>query len=227
MSFKEFVNELSGKRVEGEIIKTILISLVVSFATFVLFYYLRFRNINNFIQDYGLFIFLIILSCAIIMPGIRQVRAFKVFPCMTGMMIGMTFGMISGFLFGFYIGATNGMFWGSVFGMAVGISLGVWKGRCCGVMGIMEGLMAGFMGGLMGAMTAVMMYNDNLRAASVIIFVICAAIIIGLNYMLYKETKNEERLYFENQFLTVILSFFITSISLWFMVLGPKSVLFT
>jgi heme/copper-type cytochrome/quinol oxidase subunit 4 len=144
---------------------------------------------------------------------------------MTGMMIGMTIGMMSGFLAGFYVGATNGMFWGSVFGMGVGIVLGVWKGKCCGVMGAMEGLMAGFMGGLMGAMTAVMMYNDNLKMAGVIVFLVCGAILLMLSYMLYKETRSEDRDYREDHFFTIGASFVLTVATIWIMVFGPRSLL--
>ena len=178
------------------------------------------------VSRYGLYVFLAIISYAIILPSVRQVRAFKAFPCMTGMMIGMTIGMMSGFLAGFYVGATNGMFWGGVFGMAVGILFGVWNGRCCGIMGAMEGLMAGFMGGLMGAMTAVMMINDNVRAAAIIMFIVCGTILLGLNYMLYKETKHEERVRHEDHFLTILLSVILTTVTVWLMVFGPRSVLF-
>src|SRR6185503_1782460 len=87
----------------------------------------------------------------------------------------------------------NGMFVGSFFGMIVGITLGVWMGKAGGIMGIMEGIMAGFMGGLMGAMTAFMLLNDHLKAAGIIVFLISALILIGLNYMIYKETKEMER----------------------------------
>ena len=53
--------------------------------------------------------------------------------------------------------------------------------------------MSGFMGGLMGAMTAVMMVNDNLKPAAAVIFIVCGFIMAGLNYMIYNETKKEER----------------------------------
>jgi len=202
MALNEFVKELNGERIEGEIIKTLMVSLITSFLTLFLIYYIKLRDMNNFISDYGFFLFFAVLSYALIMPSIRQVRAFKQFPCMTGMMIGMTIGM------------------------SVGIFLGYFNGRCCGIMGIMEGLMAGFMGGLMGAMTAIMMYNDNLKLAGVIIFVICSVILLGLNYMLYKETKFEERIHYEDQFITIVLSFLLTVLSIWFMVFGPKGVLF-
>jgi hypothetical protein len=226
MTVKEFKHALKGEGVEGELIKTVFISLIASFITLGILYFLKLKYITDFVPKYGFFIFFAILSYAIILPSVRQVRAYKNFPCMTGMMIGMTIGMMSGFLTGFYVGATNGMFWGSVFGMGVGISLGMWKGKCCGIMGLMEGLMAGFMGGLMGAMTAVMMINENLKAASVIMFVVCGSILLGLNYMLFKETKNEERQLREDHMLTILISIVLTIITVWFIVAGPRSLLF-
>src|SRR3989344_2114186 len=226
MSLKDFLKELNGSKVEGEILKTIFISIVSSFILFAVVYYFRLRNIEGFLSNNGLYLFLAVVSYSLLMPGIRQVRAFKKFPCMTGMMIGMTFGMISGFISGFFVAATNGMFWGSVFGMATGIFIGVWNGKCCGVMGIIEGLMAGFMGGLMGAMTAVMMINDNLKAAGIIIFLICGAILVCLNYLLYIETKNSERISDEDNYITIFLSFLLTALTLWFMAFGPRSALF-
>lgn len=226
MSFKEFIKELNGNRVEGELLKTIIISLAVSFTTLLVLYQIRLKGIENFIPKYGFYIFFSILSYAIILPSVRQVRSYRAFPCMSGMMIGMTIGMMSGFLAGFYLGATNGMFWGSVFGMIIGIMLGVWTGKSCGVMGVMEGIMAGFMGSLMGAMTAVMMYNDNLKAAGAIMFIVCGAIILGLNYMLYQETKETERELREDHMFTIIASFVLTVVTIWLMVFGPRSVLF-
>ena len=145
---------------------------------------------------------------------------------MSGMMIGMTVGMIAGFLSGFYVGATNGMFYGSIFGIAIGIFFGVWNGKCCGVMGVMEGMMAGFMGGLMGAMTAIMMFNDNLKAAGIIVFIISAFIMIGLNFMIYKETKGTERRHKDSEFFIVFWSFILTMLTIFMIVSGPRSVLF-
>ena len=227
MAVNEFFKELKGNaRVEGELITAIFISLLTSFVTFGGIYFFNLRSIDGFMGKYGFFLFFAILSYGILMPSIRQVRAFKQFPCMTGMMIGMTVGMVSGFLSGFYVGATNGMFWGSVFGMSVGIFMGVWKGRCCGIMGILEGLMAGFMGGLMGGMSAVMMLNDNLKAAAVIVFIVCGAIMLGLNYMLYVETKKEERVHKEGYFLTVVISLVLTTATIWLMVFGPRNPIF-
>ncbi|MBS3153301.1 hypothetical protein J4426_01945 [Candidatus Woesearchaeota archaeon] len=225
MSFKEFMKSLSNDGVEGEIIKTVFVSLITSFAIFGLFYLLKLRYVENFIPKYGFYLFFAILSYSLILPSIRQVRAYKEFPCMTGMMIGMTIGMISGFLAGFYIGSTNGMFYGSIFGMLIGIIFGGLNGKCCGIMGFMEGITAGFMGGLMGAMTAIMMLNDNLKAAGVIVFLVSAVIMIGLNFMVYKETRNEERKHKDSEFFIIVWSFVLTTITILIMVFGPRSVL--
>ncbi len=226
MSFKEFVKELNGNRVEGELIKTILYSLLTSFIILEILYFLKLRYIENFMPKYGFYLFFAVLSYALIMPSIRQVRAYREFACMTGMMIGMTIGVIAGFVAGFFIASTNGMFYGSVFGISAGILLGAWNGKCCGVMGVMEGMTAGFMGGLMGAMTAIMMINDNLKVASVVVFLISSVILIGLNYMIYFEMKNSERRIKEDNFPTIIISFVLTTITTWLMVFGPRSALF-
>jgi len=225
MNFKEFVKSLSKEGVEGELLKTIFISLLTSFMILGIFYFFRLRDIENFIPKYGFFLFFGILSYALILPSIRQVRAYKEFPCMSGMMIGMTIGMIAGFLPGFFVGATNGMFWGSVFGMAIGIFSGVWNGKCCGVMGVMEGMMAGFMGGLMGAMTAIMMFNDNLKAAGIIVFAISAFIMIGLNFMIFKETRRAERKHKDRELFVSVLSFVLTILTILMIVYGPRSIL--
>lgn len=225
MSVKEFAKEINGSRVEGELIKTAIYSLIVSLLVFGMIYFLKLRAMDV-MSKYGLYLFLSILSFALIVPTIRQVRAYKHFSCMSGMMIGMTAGMISGFLPGFYIGATNGMFYGSIFGMFVGIIVGTWMGKCCGVMGLMEGLMAGFMGGLMGAMTSVMMLNDHLKAAAVIVFIICSVILVALNYMIYQDRKEDERQVREDHFVTITISFVLTAITIWLMIFGPRSGLF-
>jgi hypothetical protein len=226
MSLKEFVKSLGNNEAEGELIKTIFVSLVTSFAILGILYYLTLKNIENFIPKYGFYLFFAILSYALILPSVRYIRAYKEFGCMPGMMIGMTIGMVAGFLSGFYVGATNGMFVGSVFGMTLGIILGIWNGKCCGVMGIMEGIMAGFMGGLMGAMTAVMMLNDNLKAAAVIVFLISGAILFGLNYMIYKETREMKREHKDDEFFIILFSLILTIITMWIIVLGPRSLLF-
>lgn len=226
MTFKDFKKELSGERIEGELFKTVFYSLLISFGVFVILYYFKLQYIENFIPKYGFYIFFVLLSYSLILPSIRQVRAYRQFPCMSGMMVGMTIGTVAGFLPGYFIGATNGMFWGSVFGMGIGIFLGVWNGKCCGIMGIMEGLMAGFMGGLMGAMTAVMMFNDNMKLASVVVFIVCSIITFSLNYMVYFEMKENERKIKEDYTLIILLSLALSIITILFMVFGPRSVLF-
>ena len=226
MSFKEFVKSLSNKGAEGEMIKTVFISLATSFLLLAFMYFLSFRYSPDFIPKFGFYILFAILSYALILPSVRYVRAYREFGCMSGMMIGMTIGMVAGFLPGFYIGSTNGMFVGSVFGMGIGIFLGIWNGKCCGIMGIMEGVMAGFMGGLMGAMTAVMMLNDNLKAGGIVVFLVSGFILFGLNYMIYKETREMEIKAKDDDFFTIILSFLLTALTLLIMVLGPRSLLF-
>ena len=228
MSVKGFVKELNNDKVEGELIKTIFVSLVASFALVAVLYFLTLKSIENFLPKYGLFLFLSILSYSLILLSVRHIRAYKEFACMSGMMIGMTIGAIAGFLPAFYIASTNGMFWGSLMGMASGILFGVWNGKCCGVMGAMEGIMAGFMGGIMGGMTAIMMLNDNLRAAAIVVFVISAVILFGLNYMIYKETNENkmERKHKDNEFFIIFWSVLLTAITTWFMVFGPRSLLF-
>ena len=221
MSLKEFKDQKLNA-----MLKTIFVSLITSFIVFGLVYILKLRFIDNFIPKYGFFIFFSILSYSVIMPAIKQVRSHDNFPCMGGMMVGMTIGMISGFLPGFFVASTNGMFWGSIFGMAIGISLGIISGRCCGIMGIMEGMMAGFMGGLMGAMTSVMMFNDNLKAAGIIVFAISSVILTGLNFMIYRETKSFDKKSEDGEMFNVVISFILTTITIWLSVFGPRSVLF-
>ena len=227
MAFREFIKELNGKGVEGELIKTILYSLVTSFVVLGILYFLKFKNIPEFFSKYGFYLFFSALSYALIMPTIKQIRAYKELPCMSGMMVGMTIGMISGFLPGFYIASTNGMFIGGFIGGFIGILMGIWNGKCCGIMGVMEGMMAGFMGGLMGAMTAFMLLNDNLKIAAIIVYFISAIIIIGLNYMIYKESKQLERKLIEDHFLTILLTFMLITITTWLIVYGPRSAIFS
>ena len=193
MGMKTFMQELNGARVEGELIPTIVYSLLASTIVFLIFYFTTLQKIANFFPKFGIYLFLGIITYALALPAIRQVRAYGQFSCMSGMMIGMTLGMVVGFLTGYYIGATNGLFVGSVFGMVVGSALGIWLGSCCGVMGFMEGIMAGFMSGPMGAMTAVMLLNDHLDAMAVIVLIFGAIILGALNYMVYIEKKEFSR----------------------------------
>ncbi len=226
MSFEKFVNELNGDRVEGELLKSVLFSLLTSALIIGILYFSYLKNVEDFIPKYGFFIFFAVLSYAFIVPTIRQVRAYKEFACMSGMMIGMTIGMIAGFMPGFYIASTNGMFYGSVIGMALGILLGIWMGKCCGIMGIMEGMMAGFMGGLMGAMTSIMLLNDNLKIMTVILFAISSFIMMGLNYMIYFEMKESERQKKEDYSWIIGLTFVLTTLTIWMVVYGPRSGIF-
>jgi len=224
--FKQFLKELNGKRVEGELIKTIIYSLLTSAVLLAVLYFLSFKNISDFIPKYGLNLFFVALSLALIMPAIKQIRAYKEFACMAGMMIGMTLGMISSFLIGFYVAATNGMFFGGFFGIAVGMLFGIWNGKCCGIMGIMEGMMAAFMGGLMGAMTAFMLINDHLKIAFVLVFIVSAIITFGLNYMIYKEAKEIEAKNKGSNSFIIALTFILIAITTWFIVFGPRGGIF-
>ncbi|MEK6858999.1 MAG: hypothetical protein AABX53_03770 [Nanoarchaeota archaeon] len=226
MSFKQFTQELNGSRVEGELLKTIFYSLITSFIVIGALYALRLKNVTDFVPKYGFYLFVAAISYALIVPAIRQVRAYKQFGCMSGMMIGMTTGMIAGFMAGYFIGATNGMFIGGVFGMIVGSVLGVWVGSCCGIMGTMEGIMAGFMGGLMGAMTSVMLLNDHLKLATVIISGFTAIISLSLNYMIFFEMKENERQRHEDHSSTAVITFVLMILTIWIMVYGPRSGLF-
>ncbi len=227
MSVKEFLGEVkNGSKVEGELIKTLFYSLLTSFIVLGVLYYFRFKGIENFVSDRGFFLFFAVIGYALIAATMRQVRAYKQFPCMSGMMIGMSSGMIAGFLPGFFVAATNGMFIGSIFGMIIGISLGIWTGKCCGVMGFMEGTMSGFMGGLMGAMTAFMLFNDNLKPATIIVFLISSIILLALNYMIYSETKERERERHEDHFFTIVLTFVLVVATAWLMAFGPRSGVF-
>ena len=223
---KEFIKSLNSDKVEGELIKTIFVSLVTSFIILGILYFFRLRYVADFIPKYGFFLFFAALSYSLILLSVRHIRAYKEFPCMTGMMIGMTIGMISGFLPGFFLASTNGMFVGSVFGMSLGIFFGAWNGKCCGVMGTIEGIMAGFMGGLMGAMTAFMLFNDNLFPAMILVFLISSFLLFSLNYMIYKETREMERKHKDGEFFTIFWSFLLTVITIWFMVFGPRSGVF-
>ncbi len=223
MSVKEFLKYVSE---EENLFRTLFISLLASFSILALFYFFGLKNINNFIPNYGIYLFLAVLSYSLILLSARHVRTYREFACMSGMMIGMTIGMIAGFLSGFYIGATNGMFWGSVFGMTIGILFGAWNGKCCGIMGTMEGIMAGFMGGLMGAMTAIMMLNDNIKYMAVIVFAVSSIILFGLNYMIYKETREITQKNKENVFFIIFWSILLTTITILMMIFGPRSVLF-
>ena len=226
MAFSDFLKEIEGNRAEGEIVKSMLYGLVAASLTFAILYFLRFRYIESFMPKYGLYIGLICLSYVLLLPMTRHVRAYGDFQCMTGMMIGMTSGMVSSFLVGFYIGATNGLFIGGLSGMIVGGALGIYLGRCCGIMGIMEGIMAAFMGGWMGAMTSVMLLNDHIKAASVIVLIVNAIIALLLHYMIYNEKREFQREGTEDYSVQLFVIVILIALSSWIMVYGPRSFLF-
>jgi len=71
MTFKNFVKELNGEGVEGELVKTIFISLTTSFFILGVLYMFKLRYIENFIPKYGFYLFFIILSYALILPSLR------------------------------------------------------------------------------------------------------------------------------------------------------------
>jgi preprotein translocase subunit SecY len=65
-----------------------------------------------------------------------------------------------------------------------------------------------------------------LKAAAIIMFLISAAITVGLNYMVAKESRGGERVNRDGNFFIVFWSFVLTVASIWLMVFGPRSLLF-
>ena len=59
-----------------------------------------------------------------------------------------------------------------------------------------------------------------------IIFVVSGAILIGLNYMIYKETREMEIQGDDGVFFTIFWSILLTSLTIWMAVFGPRSALF-
>ena len=229
MSFKAFVSEvLNGKGTEGNLIRVIFSYLATSLVILGALYFSKFRYVDNFLSNYGFFLFFGVVIYAFVSGVLYQVKQIGMFPCMSGMLIGMTLGMIAGFVPGYVVAATNGMFVGAVFGMAFGIFVGMISGsRCCGVMGFLEGIMSGFMGGLMGAMTAFMLFNDNLRASTVVVSFISMIILIALNYMIYLEGKQlESKRKNTGLLFTIVFTFVSIVLTTWIMVYGPRSGVF-
>ena len=68
-NLKQFIKELNGNRVEGELLKSSFYSLVTSFVVFFAIYFLFLRG-GSF-DNKVFFIFLSILSYALILPAIR------------------------------------------------------------------------------------------------------------------------------------------------------------
>ena len=89
MSLKNFISSLVNDKAEGDLVKTIFISLATSFVVLAGLYFLKLKDIENFIPKYGFYLFFAILSYAIILPSVRYIRAYKEFACMSGMMIGV------------------------------------------------------------------------------------------------------------------------------------------
>lgn len=224
MSFNNFLKELGGSRVEGELIQTFFYSVLFSSAIVIVINFIA-KGADIF-SKYGFYLILAIITYSLLTLTLKQVRAYKQFNCMSGMMIGMTSGMIAGFLPGYYIGATNGMFVGGMFGMVAGIFVGIWNGKCCGIMGIMEGVMAGFMGGWMGAMTSVMLLNDNLNIATIFISIVGWIIMFMLNYMIYFEMREADAQHKEGHLANIAFSAVLTLATLIIIVFGPRSLLF-
>mgnify|MGYP001567777283 CR=1 FL=1 len=229
IKFKHYLQDLKQKhKAEGQLLGIAVSTLLILGFLEVIAYFGFFKNIPNFFNAYGYYLIFLVISVVLSATSIWHIKAYgNVFSCMSGMMIGMTTGMISGFLIGMLVGATNGMFMGSVLGILVGMVVGVFTGKCCGVMGTMEGMMAGFMGGLMGAMTSLMLLNDHLKLIIPILVVASAMIMIGLDYMIYKEATNTKEKLKKYSFIPFVTFCFIITIGITFvMVYGPKSVLF-
>lgn len=230
--FSHYINSLLDKKneVEGSILKNALLIFLILLGLEAIAYYGFFQNILNFWSKFGYYIIFLVISVVISSIAIWHVKTYgNNFSCMTGMMIGMTIGMISGFLAGLIVGATNGMFIGSLAGIFIGMGVGTLTGNCCGVMGIMEGMMAGLMGGLMGAMTPLMMLNDHLKAIIPILVIASSVILIGLDYLIFKEATGIQIRKINKQSLITFLTYcFIVTMALtWLMVYGPRSILFT
>lgn len=230
--FSHYINSLLDKKneVEGSIIKNALLIFVILLGLETIAYYGFFQNIPNFWSNSGYYIIFLVISVVLSAIAIWHIKSYgDNFSCMTGMMIGMTIGMVSGFLIGLIVGATNGMFIGTIAGIIVGMSVGTWTGKCCGVMGVMEGMMAGLMGGLMGAMTSLMMLNDHLKAIIPILVIASSVILIGLDYLVYKETTGIQIRKINKQSMITFLTYcFVVTMALtWLMVYGPRAILFT
>ena len=229
-TLNHYLEDLRKKeRIEGKLITFAVILLLVLGLIELIAYYGFFQDMPNFFSRFGYYLIFLIVAVAINALSIWHIKAYgNSFTCMTGMMIGMTIGMTSGFLIGLIIGATNGMFIGTLAGVLIGMAIGIWCGKCCGVMGAMEGIMAGLMGGLMGAMTSLMLFNDHLNLIISILVAIVFVILIGLDYMVYKEVRNNEfEAIYANSLSTVITFCIVATIALTLlMVYGPKSILF-
>ena len=78
----------------------------------------------------------------------------------------------------------------------------------------------------MGAMTSVMLLNDHLKTAGILIFIISSIIMIKLNYMVYNETKETEREKKDDHLFTIIFTIVLISITTWIIIYGPRGGIF-
>ncbi|MDO8339816.1 MAG: hypothetical protein Q7T16_04120 [Candidatus Burarchaeum sp.] len=186
---------LAGEKhvgVESKLLNYALASAVIIVLLTLAGQFLLFGGVANSMAYAPLFLLVIGTSVLAVFSYQHMLCFCRNLSCSNGMMAGMTLGMMAGFMAGALVGATNGMFMGSLVGMAVGIALGANVGRFCGVMGAMEGIMAGLMAGTMGAMLSVMMVSNNLLLFLYILFGICAFLLGGLSYMMYREAGSAE-----------------------------------
>ena len=216
------------KLFEKDMLKVFLGTLIVLIIIELIAYFILFKDIPQFIEKYGYYTALLIMTVVINATALYHIKSFKrTIPCMTGMMIGMTLGMTSGLSIGMIVGATNGMFFGGLAGVIIGMAVGVWAGNCCGVMGVMEGMMAGIMGGTMGPMIALMSLAYVKPFISFILLMLFL-IIISLIYLMYKEElyieeKTEYKGYSFIYFSSICI--LVTLILTLIMVYAPKSLL--
>src|SRR3989344_2297413 len=218
VNFKKYLKILKQKdQLEGQLILISFATLIILSILEVITYFGFFRDIPGFFNRYGYYLVFLVISSVVVGASVLHIKKYgSSFSCMSGMMVGMTTGMISGFLVGMLVG--------SILGILIGMFIGIFTGKCCGIMGIMEGMMAGLMGGLMGAMTSLMMLNDNLKLIVPVLVVASSTILIGLDYMIYKEKSYVKEKINKEQFLSFIITCSIITLALTFlMVVGPKS----
>jgi heme/copper-type cytochrome/quinol oxidase subunit 4 len=75
-------------------------------------------------------------------------------------------------------------------------------------------------------MTAVMLLNDHLKLATIIVSVFTGVISISLNYLIFFEMKENERQRHEDHSSTAVITFVLMMLTIWIMVYGPRSGLF-
>lgn len=211
-----------GYDLENTVVDFSLVSLIIlALFSAVLLFFLK--------DDYNLIklaplVFLCAVFAVATLGSYYHLRCYKKkMSCQNGMMVGMVSGMIIGFLSGALIGAANGMFVGSIVGIVLGVYFGMKLGKSCGVMGGLEGVMAGLMAGLMGAMSSVMLVNDNLVAALLVLFLVSLFILGGTSYMMRREAgsrSGNELNCTKSKFFFYCLAIFL--VMLVIMLFGPK-----